>query len=167
MKTLKHFLLISTLVFTASTLFAQNIREGAVAPDFAMTLSTGEQLKLSDYKGKAVLLHFWATWCPPCRAELPEMNNLAEKLNADENAQLQFLAVCISDTEKNRASFMKKNKYTFSGTLDSDNSIALKYGIQGIPTSLLISPDGKIEKIHVGMMHKKQLTEFIKKYATL
>ncbi|MBQ9495250.1 MAG: TlpA family protein disulfide reductase [Treponema sp.] len=165
MKNIKHFLIIVTLVLATSSLFAQNIREGAVAPDFTLTLSSGEQLKLSDCKGKAVLLHFWATWCPPCRIELPEMNKLAEKLDA--NAKLQFLAVCISDTEKNRASFMQKNKYTFPGGLDSDNSIAFKYGVQGIPMSLLIAPDGKIEKIHVGMMNKTQLADFIKKYASL
>ena len=154
-------------MLATSSLFAQNIREGAAAPDFTMTLSSGEQLKLSDCKGTAVLLHFWATWCPPCRVELPEMNKLAEKLNANPNAKLQFLAVCISDTEKNRASFMQKNKYTFSGGLDSDNAIALKYNVQGIPMSVLISSDGKIEKIHVGMMNKTQLAEFIKSYETL
>jgi len=101
--------MILTACLAVSSASAQNIREGAAAPDFQITLSTGRQVKLSDYRGKAVLLHFWATWCPPCRVELPEMNKLAEKLDTDKNAKLAFLAVCVSDQEKSRADFMKKN----------------------------------------------------------
>lgn len=165
MKQKKLFpIIILVALIAASSAFAQNIREGAAAPDFTLTLSTGKQVKLSDYKGKAVLLHFWATWCPPCRAELPEMNKLAAKLAGKKDAKLTFLAVCVSDQEKSRADFMKKNNYTFTGGLDKDDSIAGKYAVQGIPTSILISPDGKIEKIRVGAMSPSGLAGFISAY---
>jgi peroxiredoxin len=165
---MKHNKLFAAIILAAliaaSSVSAQTIKEGASAPDFQLTLSTGKQVKLSDYRGKAVLLHFWATWCPPCRAELPEMNKLAVKLAGKTDAKLTFLAVCVSDQEKSRADFMKKNNYTFTGGLDTDSSIAMKYGVQGIPTSILISADGKIEKMNVGAMSASGLADFISAY---
>lgn len=155
--------LAAALLITTSSAYAQDIKEGAQAPDFTLTLSTGKQVKLSDYKGKAVLLHFWATWCPPCRKELPEMNKLAEELSASKN-RLTFLGVCVSDDEKSRSAFMTKNNYTFTGGLDKDGSIAGKYSVEGIPTSILISPEGKIEKINVGAMSSSGIASFVKAY---
>ena len=160
-----NVVVLFTLFALASPCFSQSIKKGDTAPDFSITLSTGETVKLSDYKGTALLLHFWATWCPPCRLELPEMENLYKKITT-EDAKLKFLAVCISDTEKNRETFMSENNYTFTGGLDSDNSIGFKYRIQGVPTSILISSDGKIEKVVVGMMSSSQLKEFVKDYVS-
>jgi len=145
--------------------FAQTLSEGAKAPDFDLMLSTGKKVRLSDYKGKAVLLHFWATWCPPCRRELPEMDSLAKGLPAGGNGKLVFLAVCVSDTEQSRSAFMKKYGYTFTGGLDESGEIAAKYNITGIPTSLLISPDGRIEKINIGAMNRSGISDFVKGYA--
>ncbi|MBR7063993.1 MAG: redoxin domain-containing protein, partial [Treponema sp.] len=72
--------------------------------------------------------------------------------------------VCVSDTEQKRKSFMQKNDYTFEGGLDKDNSIGNKYQITGIPTSILIDADGKIQKINVGMMTAQKLKDFVKDY---
>ena len=69
--------------------------QASTAPDFSLTLSTGETVRLSDYQGKAVLLHFWATWCPPCRAELPELNKLAAELAKSPDSKLEFLAALL------------------------------------------------------------------------
>lgn len=165
----KNFLKVvfmNALVFAVFTQFAfsQTVAEGKKAPDFSITTSEGKKVKLSDYNGKALLLHFWATWCPPCRKELPTIETFAKKTE-DANSRISFFAICISDSEKNRAAFMKRNKYTFPCALDESGDIAYKYGVQGIPTSILISPDGTIEKIHVGMMSRTQLDEFTKRYA--
>lgn len=148
-------------------LYAQKVKIGAPAPDFAVTLSeSGKNVRLSDYKGRAVLLHFWATWCPPCRLELPEMDSLSKQLMGQgEDAKLSFLAVCISDTEKSRAAFMKQNGYSFPGALDARGAVAKLYGIQGIPTTILISPEGTVLDVHVGMMQKEQLDAMVKDYA--
>jgi len=154
------------LVLAAAGSFAQKVQEGTSAPDFELVLSTGKKVQLSAMKGKAVLLHFWATWCPPCRRELPGMDALAKKIDAKgKDSKIVFLGVCVSDEEKNRADFMKKNGYTFTGGLDQTGAVAGKYGVQGIPTSVLISPDGKIEKLQVGAMSESQLDDFVKKYA--
>ena len=168
-KTLLFALIVMFLVPFASCSKQKTTNSGAAskmqtAPDFSLMLSTGETVKLSDLRGKAVLLHFWATWCPPCRAELPEMNALAESLAANSDSKLEFLAVCISDEETSRAQFMAKNNYTFKGGLDARGDVASLYRVQGIPCSFLISPDGSIEKRHVGAMSKAQLLDFVSAY---
>ena len=166
MKLRKHLFIALIISFMVLSVSAQTARKGAAAPDFSLKSSDGKALKLSDYKGKAVLLHFWATWCPPCRKELPEMENLYKKLKSQgDSAKLAFLGVCISDTAKNQSTFMKKNNYTFLTCLDEVGEVANLYSIQGVPTSILISPEGKILAINVGMMSEKQLADFVKDYA--
>ena len=164
-KTLLFALIVMFVVpFASCSKQKASASQTQAAPDFSLTLSTGETVKLSDFRGKAVLLHFWATWCPPCRAELPEMNALAESLAQNSDSKLEFLAVCISDEETSRAQFMAKNNYTFKGGLDARGDVASLYRVQGIPSSFLISPDGSIEKRHVGAMSKAQLLDFVSAY---
>ncbi|MBR7065063.1 MAG: redoxin domain-containing protein, partial [Treponema sp.] len=76
MRKSKIFIAFLFTLFVSAFAFAEPIKVGSLAPDFSIELSTGQTVKLSDYKGKAVFLHFWATWCPPCRVELPEMEKL-------------------------------------------------------------------------------------------
>jgi peroxiredoxin len=153
------------MIMVPTGIFAYGPSKGDAAPDFTLKMSDGSTTTLSDLQGKAVLLHFWATWCPPCRRELPGMNELAEKLASQgTSSRLQFVAVCVSDTEKKRAAFMDDNEYTFPGGLDERGQIANKYGVQGIPTSVLISPSGKILKVSVGAMSEKQLADFVSDY---
>ena len=81
------------------------------------------------------------------------MEALARKLaEQGDNAKMKFLAVCISDSQKALTSFMQNNGYTFPLALDEPGKVAMAYGIQGVPTSILISPEGRILKIQVGMM---------------
>lgn len=164
MKTYKRIYLAILSAAMLSLAAAAQVKTGAKVPDFALRLSTGQTVKLSSYKesGKAVLLHFWATWCPPCRAELPEIDSTAKRL--DGNSRLAVLCVCVGDEEKNRAAFMQQNGYTFTGGLDADGTIAAAYGVSGIPTSVLIGADGKVQKVHVGRMSPKELANFIKEY---
>ena len=166
MKLHKHLFTALIISFMVLSVSAQTAKKGSTAPDFSLKTSEGKTLKLSDYKGKAVLLHFWATWCPPCRKELPGMEKLYKKLQAQgDSAKLAFLGICISDTAKNQSSFMKKNNYTFLSCLDETDEVAILYNIQGVPTSILVSPEGKILSINVGMMSEKQLADFVKDYA--
>lgn len=138
------------------------------APDFNLKLTdkeNGRKVSLKDYKGKTLLLHFWATWCPPCRAELPGIQALFEKLESQgDSKKLEFLGVCVSDTEAARSAFMKENGYTFTGALDQSGIVAASYGVQGIPTTVLIGPDGTILKMNVGMMSEEKLAQFVEGY---
>ena len=93
------------------------------------------------------------------------MEKLAKKIvSLGEKAKMDFLAVCISDSQQALTSFIQKNGYTFTSALDEPGKVAMAYGIQGVPTSILISADGKILKIQVGMMSEKHLTEFVADY---
>lgn len=160
------FALAFILCVSVLSLSAQAVKEGSTAPDFTIQLANGPKTTLSSLKGQAVLVHFWATWCPPCVRELPGMDKLAKKIAAQKNPKLVFIGICVSDEEKSRADFMKQNKYTFPCGLDADGTIAAnKYGVSGIPSSFLVSPDGKIIKQHIGMMSENELATFVKGYA--
>lgn len=157
--------LFLVVLFVAAASFSQTaIKVGEPAPAFSVTTTAGQTITNTTYKKKAIMLHFWGTWCPPCRAELPEMNKLAETLAKNPNSDLIFLAVALSDTPLAVNTFMRKNGYTFTGGLDTTNEIAFAYNIQAVPTSILIGADGKIEKIQIGAMSKSQLQEFVSKY---
>lgn len=171
MKKTHKLILLSFLVLLLSLpAFSQVLKVGSNAPDFSLQLqqdgkASDKIVTLNSYKGKVLFLHFWATWCPPCKIELPHMESLAKKLASQgDKAKMKFLAVCISDSQKALTSFMQKNGYTFPSALDEPGLVAMKYGIQGVPTSILISPEGKILKIQVGMMNQKQLENFVADY---
>lgn len=169
-KTHKIFLLALIILLFSLPIFSQSLKVGSNAPDFSLQLqqdgkASDKIVTLNSYKGKVLFLHFWATWCPPCKVELPHMESLAKKLASQgDKAKMEFLAVCISDSQKALTSFMQKNGYTFPSALDEPGLVAMKYGIQGVPTSILISPEGKILKIQVGMMNQKQLENFVADY---
>lgn len=169
-KTQKLFSIALIILLFSLPVFSQSLKVGANAPDFSLQIqqdgkASDKIVTLNSYKGKVLFLHFWATWCPPCKVELPHMESLAKKLASQgDKAKMKFLAVCISDTQKALTSFMQKNGYTFASALDEPGLVAMKYGIQGIPTSILISPEGKILKIQVRMMNQKQLENFVADY---
>lgn len=149
----------------ATAMFAQTApRVGEAAPAFSVVTADGKTLTNDSYKKQAVILHFWGTWCPPCRAELPHMNELAERIAKNPDSNISFLAVAVSDTPTAVNAYMEKNKYTFTGGLDTTNEVAAAYRIQAVPTSILIGADGKIEKIQIGAMTKAQLENFVSKY---
>lgn len=154
-KTHKLILLSFLVLLLYLPAFSQSLKVGSNAPDFSLQLqqdgkASDKTVTLNSYKGKVLFLHFWATWCPPCKVELPHMESLAKKL--------------ASQGDKALTSFMQKNGYTFPSALDESGLVAMKYGIQGVPTSILISPEGKILKIQVGMMNQKQLENFVADY---
>ena len=112
------------------------------APDFALTDLKGKEVSLSSLKGKFVFLNFWATWCPPCRAEMPSMQVLYEKYR---NSGFEILAVNLREDKKTVRDYMKKNGYTFPVVLDTDGSVGgSMYGVSGIPTTYFIGKDGAI-----------------------
>ena len=117
-----------------------------VAPsDFSLPLavpgSVGKLQTLNDLKGKIVFLNFWATWCGPCRAEMPSMEALYGRYR---EKGLEILAVNSGEEQGQVLAFMKNNKLTFPVALDSDGKVSGTYGIQAIPTTYLIDRDGNI-----------------------
>jgi len=104
-------------------------------------------LTLEDLRGKAVFLNFWASWCPPCRAEARDLEAAWQKLK-DKN--VVFLGVLIQDTEKNALDFLKEFNVTYPNGRDASGKIAVDYGVWGIPESFFIDPQGRITYKHVG-----------------
>jgi len=109
--------------------------------DFSLPMLDGTVKKLSDYKGQLVLLNFWATWCPPCRTEMPGMNTLYSDYNAK---GLVVLAINLQEPKETVEPFLKKEGYTMPVMLDEQGTVGAKFDIQSIPSTFLVTPDGYI-----------------------
>ena len=135
------------------------VKAGMVAPDFELTMFDGSTVKLSDLKGKVVLLNFWATWCPPCRAELARV----EKDIIEHFKGQDFIFLPVSRGEKREVveAFREKMGYAFPMGLDGDNSIYKKYAQTYIPRNFLIDKDGNVVKASVGY-DEAEFAELIK-----
>lgn len=129
---------------------------GVQAQEFSLENLNGKQIQLSHYKGERVLINFWATWCPPCRAEMPAMQELYEKYKD----RIEFLAINI-DPENDVKGYVNEMKLTFPILLDKTGAVNERYGIISIPTTLLVDEKGTIIKKQIGAMNSEQLKEFI------
>jgi cytochrome c biogenesis protein CcmG, thiol:disulfide interchange protein DsbE len=123
---------------------------GRQAPDFTLTLFTGEKVKLSDLRGKVVFINFWASWCPPCIAEAKELEATWQNMR---QGDVVFLGVEIQDTETNGRAFVNQFGVTYPNGADSTGRIAIDFGVWGIPETFFVDPDGRIVYKHVGEIH--------------
>ncbi|MGV8980631.1 TlpA family protein disulfide reductase [Clostridium sp.] len=129
------------------------------AIDFKLKDLKGKELSLSDLKGKKVFLNFWATWCPPCKAEMPEIEKLYQETK---NSDLVIVAVEIGEPLSTVKSFIDSNKYNFKVLVDPDQTVAAQYNISSIPTSYFINADGNIISKSIGGMNIDQMKASIK-----
>lgn len=128
------------------------IKKGNEAPDFELLNLEEKPVKLSDFKGKKVILNFWATWCPPCRTEMPYM----EKYYNDYKDDTVVLAVNLTNTEKNRANvtgFIEQFGLGFPVALDIEGDVSSKYQVVAYPTSYIIDSQGIIQEIYQGAIN--------------
>jgi peroxiredoxin len=128
---------------------------GEKAPDFQVKTLTGETVKLSDYKGKKVMLNFWATWCPPCKAEMPDMQQFYEKGHDD----LVILAVNI-DPHLDVQGFVNEMGITFPILLDEEDQVNTSYKVISIPTTYFIDKKGKIVEKFTGAMPLEAMEQY-------
>jgi peroxiredoxin len=124
------------------------IQPGFEVPDFAFPDIDGKEVSLSDQRGKVVLVNVWATWCPPCRKEMPSMQRLYEKFKGE---NFEILAVSIDSAGRETvAPFMRKMNLTFPALLDQEETIRPLYGITGVPESFIIDKRGILVKKIIG-----------------
>jgi peroxiredoxin len=122
-------------------------KQPIAADDFELSSLAGGKVKLSDYRGKVVFLNFWATWCPPCRGEMPSMERLYQKL-ADRG--LEIVAVDLQEPKDTVRKFAADRSLTFTVLLDASGEIGGAWGAQSIPTTYLIDRTGGIIARSVG-----------------
>ena len=120
---------------------------GSVAPNFTLTNAAGQQVNLADYRGKTVLLNFWATWCPPCRSEMPAIDAAAKA-----NPNLVVLAVDLQEGPLPVQDYVQQLGLSFSPLLDTTGDVTALYHVNSLPSSFFIGPDGRIRAINVGAM---------------
>lgn len=124
------------------------------APDFTFKLLDGKDFHLGDYKGKPVLINFFASWCLPCREEMPVLEKIVHEY---EPKGVIFLGVAIDDTEEKMKDFVAKYEVTFPVGLDKTAAIQKSFGIYGIPTTYFIDKQGVINYSHSGSVTEELL----------
>lgn len=123
---------------------------GNIAPQFELETIDGKVISKEDLKGKKVFINFWATWCPPCRAEMPDMQSFYE------DEEVVVLAINLTHTEDSLStvkSFIEEGEFTFPVLVDPEGKIADMYKVSAYPTSYMLDSDGRIQYMALGAMN--------------
>jgi peroxiredoxin len=138
---------------------------GGPAPEIALPDLQGQEVKLSDLRGKVVLVNFWATWCKPCKEEMPAMQAAYDKLR-----DKGFVVLAVNELEdvKRVAEHIQTHGHTFPVVMDHNNRVANRYGVVGLPASFLVDPQGIVrERISGNLLTEQTITEMVKRYGAV
>ncbi|MDP6126539.1 MAG: redoxin family protein [Dehalococcoidales bacterium] len=133
---------------------AGGINIGDVAPDFTLADLEGNQVSLSDFRGKTVLVNFWATWCPPCLAEMPEIEAVYQEYK---DRGVEVVGIDVREPREDVLQFVRKGGYSWVFVLDTAGKVTASYEIAALPTSLFIDTEGVIKAVNIGAMTKRQM----------
>ncbi len=136
-------------------------QEGKLISDFDLPTLDGRRVRLSDLRGSPVLINFWATWCAPCKQEMPL---IVEQYNWNKGEGLRVLAIdtLANDNLDDMRAFVKQFNMNFDVLVDETDAIAGGWEVMGLPTTFFVRPDGTVAKVHVGQLTADQLKEYLK-----
>ncbi|MDP3822053.1 MAG: TlpA disulfide reductase family protein [Burkholderiales bacterium] len=151
--TVKTHLLRSARALLAATIgvcavaYAAPIAPGALAPDFTLRTLGGPNMRLQEQRGRVVLVNFWATWCAPCRQEMPHLNKLHDKYGS---SGFVLLGVNVDDDTKNAVDLATKLGLKFPVSFDNDKKVSRLYDLSAMPSTVLIDREGRVRYVHRG-----------------
>lgn len=159
MRTVILAIMIAAIVYTLYANFTKDKHEkinvGDEAPNFVLTDLEGNEQRLSAYEGKGVFLNFWGTWCPPCKREMPFMQNQYEVYK---DQGVEIIAVNVGDTKLAVTNFVDKHGLNFPVVRDENRDVMNMYGVgKFLPTTMLIDPTGKIVAIEIGELTEEKI----------
>lgn len=135
------------------------------APDFTLRSADGGNLRLGELRGRVVLVNFWATWCGPCKIEMPHLNRIYEKYRS---AGFVLLGVNIDEDPRQAAAMAQRMGLKFPVLLDTDKAVSRRYALDSMPGTVLIDRDGKVRHVHRGYRdgmeetYERQVRELVK-----
>ncbi|RWZ58732.1 redoxin domain-containing protein [Halobacillus fulvus] len=132
------------------------LQKGQLAPDFTLSTLDGGEVTLSEFKGEKVMLNFWATWCPPCRAEMPDMEKFHEQHD------IKVLAVNLTDSESSERKveeFVDEYNLSFTVLMDTQADVKAQYQIIPVPTSIFIDEEGRVQSVVKGAMNYDMMVQ--------
>ncbi|MES0360305.1 MAG: redoxin domain-containing protein [Anaerolineales bacterium] len=130
---------------------------GSMAPDFELVNLADETVKLSELRGKIVILNFWATWCEPCKVEMP----FFEELSRNSQSKVEILAVNFDEPPQQVEQFVNEYKLSFPVLLDPGGNVQDLYRVRGYPTTFVVDATGSIQFHHVGLITDSQLEHYL------
>jgi cytochrome c biogenesis protein CcmG/thiol:disulfide interchange protein DsbE len=133
--------------FTRDSRYIPSPLIASQAPSFSLTLFDGKLIRVEDFRGKAVVVNFWASWCVPCRAEAPALESAWQKYM---DREVVFIGVNIQDKEDDARNFLKEFGITYLNGRDDSGKIAIDYGVWGIPETFFVDAQGRIIYKHAG-----------------
>lgn len=133
-------------------------RKGDLAPDFTLDNLDGDPISLSQFRGQAVLINFWAVWCTYCRVEMPDIQYVYE---AYQDRGFVVLGINVGENEQSAEPFVKDAGVTFPILMDRDALVMRTYRMRGLPSSILIDSEGVIRTIHIGLIEEAQLAGYL------
>jgi len=144
---IKHLLVGFVICAIAATTQASAGLTGQPAPDFALKSSTGDNLRLSEYRGDVVMINFWATWCGPCRQEMPLLDELYSRY---ERVGFSLLGVNIDDDSRRAMDMVAELGVNFPILFDARKEVSKLYEVQAMPVTVLLDREGTVRYVHHG-----------------
>jgi thiol-disulfide isomerase/thioredoxin len=147
-------LFLSTLILLAAAPLALAVEENQIPPQCAATLAgSAEKLDIGAYKGKVLLIDFWATWCPPCKKSMPFLNGLRNEHLKD---GFEIIAINVDENSEEAKQFLGNNPVDYVMAFDPKGDCPAKFDVKAMPSSYLVDKTGKIRKVHLGFRDEDQ-----------